>query len=203
MAEPSEPAPPAAAPAGGLLVGPRGWIIVIGTVVLEAVGFLVYIHLSGTPGEPVPVSETGGLPAAMQDDPTRAVVLSRLAYVLQGAGPPMELAMAVSLVFNYTEEEKRDPKARNVPSAAVIEAYREYTQNSVDYLKDHLNSYMQTLDPANLRGVNGQRNLRKEIQAFMNRRLQEYLPAKAPAGVDRNRVTDVLLPEWLGPRPME
>lgn len=187
----------AAAPAkdNGLLSGVKGWIIVGGVVLLNWVFFFLYIHFGRAPVNDE--QKTDG-PAAEQlvDPPENVLTVGPLVYTTETGAPAMSISMKITLVFGYTDEEKRNPKSENKPGEEVLVAYKDYALASMDYLKDHLVSYMGAIEPSALRSSTGKQRIRDEVRTYMNQHLQSYLPKGAPPGVDRRRVTQVLLPEW-------
>lgn len=190
-AAPEKESPAPASAGGGTMTGIKGWIIVGAVVVLEAVGFLLFIHFGNTPPEnPTDTHKTG---RSLKHDPSRVHSLNNLTYVLNAGAPRTEMSMNVTLVFDYTANELNNPDADYVPLPAILDEYPEYAKNLDVYLRDHLAGYMQPINPNETRSPGLRLRIKDEIKTYMNQMLQNFAPTKAPANMDRNRVTDVLL----------
>ncbi len=110
MPENETDAPAPAAASGGLLSGVKGWIIVGAVVLLQTAFFLVYIHFAKAPVDKGPNDEQEDS-SSLLDDRSLVVPVKDLTYPLQAGAPPTIVVMEISLLFGYTEEEKRNPKA--------------------------------------------------------------------------------------------
>ena len=199
MADSEESKATEAAPeGGGLLAGVKGWIIVVSAVLLEAFFFIIFIRFSHTDGENQDVSQQLPDASVLPFNPMELSynVPGKLTFIVHAAGITLAVNMAVTLEFDWTEEERRNPKDKNVPSEKVLIEYRKYTDATINRLKDFLNQKMITIDPGTLQSVTGQKNVRDEIKRFLNNELEKFLPKGAPPDMDRRRVTNVLLPEW-------
>jgi hypothetical protein len=185
-------APP---PAGGLLGGFKGWIIVIGISLLQA-GFWITMMIVREPGEG-PASEKEKVflenPAILQS----RVEFNNFSATVPGPGGDLRpLNFNMVLEMHYLPEEKRPGAVR--PTIPQIEIFRAVVVQLESKVRDHLNTFLTGQSFTNLMGERGPELVKAELMRFINNELEKYdfEALTVPADISRRRVTKVLLPSW-------
>lgn len=184
-----------AEPTPGIFGGMKGWIVVILVVVLEAVGFLVWIEVKDrmnlkdkAPDESIPK-------ISLKDFNAHQIKLENLNYSIKTqGGTTATLSMDINIVLGkHPEEIQRDIRISETDWAKFEDAVRKMTPNILDRMNRHIDqqTYNQLSSPS------GKEKIQGFVKEYVNSELERLdLGALSNPDISKKRVTDVLIPRF-------
>ncbi len=187
--------PKEAAGGGGMLAGTKGWAIVVGAVLLEAVFFLVLMHLqAGQTVKGQGAAEEKIAKESLDDRTGNVVSIENLNYSIptQG-GTTATLSMSLTIVLGRTAEERQ---REVVITAKDWTTFKDAVAKMEPYIRDRLIQYVGQQTYNQLNSPSGKEKIKDMIKQFVNSELSRLDLTLDNKDLARQRVSDVLMPSF-------
>ena len=189
----AEGAPKAAST--GLLSGTKGWIVVIGALVFEALFFTgIILYRDSKPPE---LPDPDAIPLKDLISLNWTVPINSMVNTIEGpAGDAKPLQYDLEIVLDYLPSELATGALK--PKPGDFDVFKELVTRLEPSLRSHMNGFMTRQRFQTLQGARGQEMVRNEVMQFLNAEMEKYDLSKrgVNAKLSRRRVTDVRIPKW-------
>lgn len=179
----------------GVLSGKRGWIIVIGIVVLEAVFFSVLLTLKEEKKEaPTDIDKTGISNPSLDQYMHKEIPLKGLTYSIPTpGGTPMTLTMDISMVMAMTPREISD-------KVLITEEDWKKFEDAINKMKgkilDRLNGKIDKMSVNELQSNRGKEQIKEFVQEMVNSELGRIDLMLSDKKISTSRIQSVFLTNY-------
>jgi flagellar basal body-associated protein FliL len=176
----------------------KGWMIVIGVVVLEAVSFVLILFLSRTDSKQEK-SEAAEMGARVDADFLNKykISLQGLSYSVMTTSANMAtLAMKVDILLGMTDEEQNSPGG-DVPNQEEMIKFQSAVRALEPDIRDYLQSIIDNMTIQQLLKPEGKDFIKQRVKTYVNDRLERVEFPDVREKWSRRRVTDVMITQFI------